>query len=136
MILRLLALLILFNSPALALDPSERLDESTLEERARHISLQLRCLQCQNQTIDDSDAEIAKDLRRLVRKKLIAGQSDQEILEYIHLKYGDFVLMKPPVKPMTWGLWFFPAIILVFGIVAVFIYLSKQSKRFEEDRPS
>lgn len=118
------------TSSALAVHPDEQLEDPVLEARARVISQQLRCLQCQNQTIDDSDAQIAIDLRRLVRKKLKAGQNDQEIIDYVHQHYGDFVLMTPPVKPTTYGLWFMPFIVLVIGCGAAFVYLRRQTSRF------
>lgn len=100
--------------------PQERLADPALETRAQHLFTELRCLVCQNQTISDSDARIAHDLRLLVRTRLQDGESDAAILDYIHSRYGDFVLMRPPVRASTWGLWFGPAIILVLGGAAVF----------------
>ena len=83
-----------------------------LEQRARALSRQLRCLVCQNQSIDDSDADLAHDLRQLVRERLVAGDSDAEIIAFLTARYGDFVLLKPPVEPATWGLWFGPLALL------------------------
>ena len=126
----LLALLtILFIPPAIASSlPGDRLADPVLEQQAQHLFSQLRCLVCQNQTIADSDARIAQDLRLLVRTRLQSGESEQEILDYIHSRYGDFVLMAPPVKPLTWGLWFGPLIILIAGGLAVARILRRQGK--------
>lgn len=106
--------------PALA-QPAEgaRADAAT-EARARAIGKHLRCLVCQNQSIDDSDAELAQDLRRLVRDRVRAGDSDQQIIGYIVSRYGDFVLLKPPFKPATYALWLGPlALAGLAGLVAV-----------------
>lgn len=114
----LLSLIIILTLPALALAgpmPQDRLSDPALESRAQYLFTQLRCLVCQNQTIADSDARIASDLRLLVRTRLDRGDSDQAILDYIHSRYGDFVLMRPPVTPATWGLWFAPVILLLLG---------------------
>ena len=109
-------MLILFPTLAFAGSlPQDRLADPALEARAQHLFTQLRCLVCQNQTIADSDARIAGDLRLLVRTRLQNGESDRAILDYIHSRYGDFVLMRPPVNPSTWGLWFAPLIVLVIG---------------------
>ncbi len=97
---------------ALALDPGERLSDPRLEERARALSAELRCLVCQNQSIDDSDAPLAKDLRRLVRERLQTGATDTEVKEFVVARYGDFVLLKPPFNAHTLLLWFTPLIVL------------------------
>ncbi len=100
--------------------PQDRINDPVLEGRAQHLFTELRCLVCQNQTIADSDARIANDLRLLVRTRLQAGESDQAILDYIHSRYGDFVLMRPPVNPATWGLWFAPlGLLIIGGIISV-----------------
>jgi cytochrome c-type biogenesis protein CcmH len=101
--------------PALAVLPSERLADPALEARARALSQELRCLVCQNQSIDDSNADLAHDLRVLVRERLAAGDSDAEVLQYLTSRYGDYVLLKPPVKPATWLLWFGPPALLLVG---------------------
>lgn len=111
----LLALLLLAGPLQAATLPSEMLQDPTLEARARVIGQELRCLVCQNQSIDDSDADLARDLRRLVRERLAAGDSDAEVLEFIRTRYGDFVLLRPPVKPSTWLLWFGPMALLLLG---------------------
>ncbi len=121
------ALLIIFSAPAFAGSlPQDRLADPALEARATHLFLQLRCLVCQNQTIADSDARIAHDLRLLVRTRLQAGDSDAAILDYIHSRYGDYVLMKPPFNPATWGLWMGPGIVLLLGGAVVFLILRRQ----------
>ena len=102
-----------------AVEPSEVLSDPALEERAREISQGLRCLVCQNQTIDDSNAGLAKDLRILVRERLMAGDSDQEVMAFITDRYGDFVLLKPPLKTGTLLLWFGPVAILLLGAGAL-----------------
>ena len=104
---------------AYALTAEERLDDPLLEDRARALSKQLRCLVCQNQSIDDSDAELAKDLRREVRARLQTGASDAEILASIQETYGDYVLLKPPVSTQTWLLWLAPVLILLGGAVVM-----------------
>ena len=87
-----------FPSATYAVDPSEILDNPILEKRARHISKDLRCLVCQNQSIDDSDANLARDLRLLVRERLIMGDTDYQVIDYVVSRYGDFVLLRPPVS--------------------------------------
>lgn len=100
-------------STAFAISPDEILKDPALEARARAIGQSLRCLVCQNQSIDDSDAGLARDLRTLVRERLTAGDSDQAVIAYVVSRYGDFVLLRPPVKPETWALWFGPLLLLV-----------------------
>jgi cytochrome c-type biogenesis protein CcmH len=119
-----------------ATNPDEILPDPALEQRARELSKQLRCLVCQNQSIDDSDAELARDLRRLVREQLVAGKSDTEIIGYVTARYGDFVLLKPPVKPATWGLWFGPALVLVIAAAGLVVYLRGRSGRPDERPPN
>ena len=94
-----------------AVNPDEMLDDPALEARAREISKGLRCLVCQNQSIDDSDADLARDLRVLVRERLAAGDSDGQVIGYVVSRYGDFVLMRPPFKAATYALWLGPALI-------------------------
>ena len=102
--------------PVSAIGPGEALKDARLEDRARDIGRQLRCLVCQNQSIDDSDAPLARDLRRLVRKRLTAGDDDRQVIAYIHARYGDFVLLRPPVDERTWLLWFGPALALLAAL--------------------
>src|SRR5919106_1155166 len=110
-----------------ATNPDEILQDRALEQRARALSKQLRCLVCQNQSIDDSDADLARDLRRIVREQLVAGRSDAQIIEYLTARYGDFVLLKPPVKPATWGLWFGPALVLAIAAAGIVVYVRRRS---------
>ena len=109
----------LLPAPASALTAEEQLADPVLEDRARALSKQLRCLVCQNQSIDDSDAELAKDLRREVRTRLQTGASDAEILRSIQETYGDYVLLKPPVSTQTWLLWLAPVLVLLGGAVVM-----------------
>ena len=106
------AAVLLATTPALAVEPGEILADSALEARARAISSELRCLVCQNQSIDDSNAPLAKDLRVLVRERLQAGETDSAVMAYIVARYGDFVLLKPPVNTRTLLLWLAPILCL------------------------
>ena len=94
--------------PAGAVEPDEMLADAALEARARAVSATLRCLVCQNQSIDDSNAPLARDLRILVRERLSAGESNEAAIAFVVARYGDFVLLKPPFKPTTWLLWLAP----------------------------
>jgi cytochrome c-type biogenesis protein CcmH len=122
----LVALLLAVATPSLAVEPDEMLADPVLEQRAREISRELRCLVCQNQSIDDSDADLARDLRLLVRERLLAGDSDAQVIDYIAARYGDFVLLDPPVKPATWALWFGPALLLLAAGLATLRYLRRR----------
>jgi cytochrome c-type biogenesis protein CcmH len=122
----LLVFALLLAMPALAVEPDEMLDDPALEQRARALSAEIRCVVCQNESIDSSNAEIAHELRVLVRERLLAGDSDQEVLDYLVARYGDFVLLRPPVKPSTYVLWFGPFVIFVLGAVAIFLYFRRQ----------
>ncbi len=112
-------LLLMLAEAAPALEPSERLTDPALEERARDISAELRCLVCPNQSIDDSNAPLARDLRVLVRERLEAGDSDDEVMAFVTDRYGDFVRLNPPFQPNTWLLWLGPAGLLLLGAAAV-----------------
>jgi cytochrome c-type biogenesis protein CcmH len=105
--------------PARAVTPGEMLPDPAMEARARALTGELRCLVCQNQSVDDSDAPLAKDLRVLVREKLKEGMSDAQVKDYVHARYGDFVLLRPPVKAGTILLWTAPLLALLFGGAAV-----------------
>lgn len=115
-----LAGLIALAAPALAVQPSEVLKNPALEQRAREISSGLRCLVCQNQSIDDSDAPLARDLRILVRERLVAGDNDKAVIDFVVARYGDFVLLRPPMNARTIALWAAPFLIVLFG--AVFLW--------------
>ncbi len=120
--------LCLTAAAALAVDPGEMLDDPALEAKAREISKGLRCLVCQNQSIDDSDADLARDLRLLVRQRLKAGDSNQQVIDYVVSRYGDFVLLKPPFKSTTYVLWFGPPVIAGLGFLAVFIFFRRRRR--------
>ena len=109
-----------------ATTPDEILEDPELERRARALSKELRCLVCQNQSIDDSDADLARDLRQLVRERLLAGDSDEEIIDFVTQRYGDFVLLRPPVKPSTWMLWYGPPVLFVIAGVAMVLYMRRR----------
>jgi cytochrome c-type biogenesis protein CcmH len=119
--------------PTWAIGPDEMLQDPALETRARTIGQSLRCLVCQNQSIDDSDADLARDIRILVRERLTAGDSDQQVVAYIVSRYGDFVLLKPPIKPETWALWFGPALLIV--IAGSVIFIRSRRKRIVNQTP-
>jgi cytochrome c-type biogenesis protein CcmH len=114
-----LALMLSVAGPAFAVQPDEMLRDPALEARARALSEGLRCLVCQNQSIDDSDAPLAKDLRILVRERLKAGDSDQQIIDFIVSRYGEFVLLKPRLSPHTWILWFATPFVLLAALAAI-----------------
>lgn len=122
-----LALLLLLAvgaaAPARAVMPDEVLDDPALEARARALSEEIRCLVCQNQSIDESDADLAKDLRLLIRRRLGAGQDEAAIRDYLVGRYGDFVLLRPPVRRGTWLLWFGPLIVFLAGAAGLVLYL-------------
>ena len=119
----LFLLLAMAAASSLAVEPDEMLDDPVLETRAREIGRELRCLVCQNESIEDSNADLARDLRLVVRERLVAGDSDRQVLDYMAARYGDFVLLEPPVKPATWALWFGPAAILLIGASVAFFYV-------------
>ncbi len=112
----------LLPSLALAVQPGEILADPKLESRARDISAELRCLVCQNQSIDDSDAALARDLRMLVRERLKAGDSDIQVRDYLVARYGDFILLKPPFKMETLLLWLTPFAVLLVGAAALIAF--------------
>ncbi len=112
---------------ALAVEPEEMLDDPVLEERAREISKVLRCLVCQNQSIDDSNAGLARDLRVLVRERLTAGDSNEETIDYIVDRYGDFVLLRPPVRPGTYALWYGPALLIVVAGLGLVLFFRRRA---------
>ena len=107
--------------PAHAVNPDEVLSDPALEERARDLSAKLRCLVCQNQSIDDSDAELAKDLRVIVRERLVAGDSDEAVIDFIVARYGEFVLLHPRFAAHTWLLWVSPFVLILLGGVSLFV---------------
>jgi cytochrome c-type biogenesis protein CcmH len=124
-VLALLATLVLSVS-ALAVQPDEVLKDPALEKRAREISAGLRCLVCQNQSIDDSDAQLAKDLRLLVRERLVAGDTDQQIRDFLVQRYGEFVLLKPTFSSHNMLLWLTPVLVLVLGGIGAYAALRRR----------
>jgi cytochrome c-type biogenesis protein CcmH len=117
----LLLLFVLLAPMSFAVEPDEQLADPALEARAREISLGLRCLVCQNQSIDDSNAALARDLRILVRQRLEKGDSDQEVRAYVVSRYGEFVLLRPPFNLSTLILWLTPALVLFAGATAAYL---------------
>jgi cytochrome c-type biogenesis protein CcmH len=113
-------------APALAVQPDEILPNAGLEARARNLSKELRCMVCQNQSIDDSDAPLARDLRVLVRERLVAGDSDAEVLDFLTARYGDFVLLKPRLTAHTALLWLAPFAIVLAGVFVVIAFLRRR----------
>ena len=120
------AAMLLIAAAAHAVEPSEMLKDPALEARARAISQELRCLVCQNQSIDDSNADLAHDLRVIVRERLVAGDSDQQVKDYLVARYGDFVLLDPPFRARTLILWLGPAALLVFGAIVITVVLRRR----------
>ncbi|QND65655.1 cytochrome c-type biogenesis protein CcmH [Mesorhizobium loti] len=122
-----LLLALFFAGTALAVKPDEVLADPTLETRARALSEGLRCMVCQNQSIDESDADLARDLRILVRQRLVAGDTDQQVMDYVVSRYGEFVLLKPRFDLRNALLWGTPVLLLLVG--GVFIVLTARSRR-------
>lgn len=114
--------------PAAAVQPDEVLPDPALEERAREISADLRCIVCRNESIDESNAELARDLRLLVRERLVAGDSDEEVVSYIVDRYGEFVLLRPPMTGSTIALWLAAPVLLLLGLVLSVAYVRRRSK--------
>ena len=112
---------------AQAIAPSEMLSDPVLEGRARELGKELRCPKCQNQSLDDSEAGIAVDLRRIVRERLVAGDSDAQVKDYLTARYGDFVLLEPPVKSTTWILWYGPFAVILLGAIVIW-RIAKRNK--------
>jgi len=119
-------IILIFPLAVLAVDPDEILTDPDLEKRARIISKGLRCVVCQNQSIDDSDARLARDLRILVRKRIIAGDTNNQVIDYVASRYGDFVLLRPPVKELTFVLWFGPLAIILIGLTGLILFFRRQ----------
>lgn len=127
---RLAVLLFLVLPVALfAVEPDEILQDPVLEQRAREISKELRCVVCQNQDIDSSNAGVARDLRILVRERLVEGDSDNEVIDYVHARYGDYVLMRPPFNVSTAALWLAPLILVLASLLIGWVVLSASRKR-------
>lgn len=129
----ILATVIMFFgfAQALAVLPEEQLSDPVLEQRARAVSKNLRCVVCQNQSIDDSNAELAADMRKLVRARIVAGDTNEQVTQYIVERYGNFVLLRPPLKKSTMALWFGP---LGFILIGGFVFW--QSSKRDRSNPS
>ena len=106
--------------------PDEMLKDATLETRARDISKDLRCLVCQNQSIDDSDAALARDLRVIVRERLTAGDSDTQVIDFVRARYGNYVLLKPPFEADTYLLWLSPFLLLAIALTTAYFFMRQQ----------
>ncbi|AXA42033.1 cytochrome c-type biogenesis protein [Rhizobium leguminosarum] len=119
--------LLLMAAPAFAVNPDEVLADPALEARARALSAELRCMVCQNQSIDDSNADLAKDLRLLVRERITDGDSDEAVLNYIVSRYGEFVLLKPRVGMKTVLLWGAPVLLVLAGGLSLLVFARKRA---------
>ncbi|HEU5094963.1 MAG TPA: cytochrome c-type biogenesis protein, partial [Reyranella sp.] len=118
---------LLLALPALAVEPSEMLSDPALEARARTLSRELRCVVCQNESVDDSPAEVAHDIRRAVRERLVAGDTDRQVLDYMVARYGDYVLLKPPFKTRTLILWLGTPAVLLLGALGLWFAARRRS---------
>lgn len=129
------ALMLLVHLPAMAVEPGEELKNPALEARARQISSELRCLVCQNETIDEFNASLAHDIRILLRQRLTAGDTDEQAVQAIVNRYGEFVLLDPPVEPATYVLWFGPFAVLLMGILGGMAWLRRRPAANEATMP-
>ena len=129
-LLKLIVVLLALTAavPAVAVQPDEVLADATLEARARALSKELRCMVCQNQSIDDSDAPLARDLRLLVRERISAGDTDSQVLDFLVARYGEFVLLKPRFNPHTVLLWLLPPLALMGGGIALWVYSNRRRR--------
>ncbi|MEQ8900597.1 MAG: cytochrome c-type biogenesis protein CcmH [Roseovarius sp.] len=130
---RLILALCVIAAPVFAVQPDEILDDPALEERARDISAGLRCLVCRNESIDDSNAELARDLRLLVRERLVAGDSNEEVVDFVVDRYGEYVLLKPRSGGSNLLLWMAGPIMLGAGLVMAGIYLRGRARTPERE---
>jgi cytochrome c-type biogenesis protein CcmH len=132
----LLCLLLCFGaSSVFALSPDEMLTNPVLEKRARTISAQVRCMVCQNESIDDSNADLARDLRVLVRERIVAGDTDRQVLDFLVARYGEFVLLKPRLQLSTILLWGFPIGVLAAGALALAVSIRRRQAVSMETAP-
>jgi cytochrome c-type biogenesis protein CcmH len=121
-------------APALAVDPDEMLKDPAQEARAEAIGRQLRCPVCKTESIEESDADFTRDLRRVVREQVAVGKTDRQVLEFMHERYGDFILLRPPFKPSTWVLWLAPPALLLLGGILAFSVMRRR-KAVDETVP-
>ena len=131
-IVSILLIQISFNN-CNAVEPDEILNDQKQELRARKISKNIRCMVCQNQSIDDSNSSIAKDLRLLIRSKIEEGSKDKEIYQFLTERYGDFILLKPPLKANTIALWFLPFVFFIIGVFVILNHNKKSNKFFKKN---
>ena len=131
--LLLAAIIALFGLQALAIDKAPAFADPVQQSRYERLARELRCLVCRSETIADSNAQLANDLRRQLRELMAAGKSDKEIMQYMTDRYGDYVLYKPPVTPRTWLLWAAPALLVLGGGIVAFIVISRKSKLPDTD---
>ena len=124
------------GGPVHAVQPDEIMSDPAKEARARDLSRELRCMVCQNQSIDDSDAPLARDLRLLVRERIASGDSDRQVIDFLVARYGEFVLLKPRFTPHTLLLWLLPPLALAGGGLALWIYSRRRSKSGGANDPS
>ncbi len=127
-------IILTWASSSIAVNPDEVLLDPSLEKQAREISKGLRCLVCQNQSIDDSDSKLARDLRLLVRKRLLAGDSTGDVTKYIVSRYGEFVLLNPTIKLNTLILWFGPLIFIIIGGIVIILFFREKNASLEQNQ--
>ena len=132
-IILFLTALFLLGGTVFAVEPDEILTDTVLENRARELSAKLRCLVCRNENIDSSDASLARDLRILVRERLVLGESDEEVIDYIHARYGDFVLLQPKFSGNTLILWFSAPFLLIIGLFLIYLNFFQQKKNRSQE---
>ncbi|HWY63584.1 MAG TPA: cytochrome c-type biogenesis protein [Rhizomicrobium sp.] len=127
--MKVLIVLLLMMVPALAAPVADTFSNPVTEARARNLQRQLRCLVCQGESIDESGSPFAADVRHLVRQQIVQGQSDRQIEDFLVARYGDFILMKPPVQPDTWLLWLAPFLVLGAGGAVAWVTVKKAASR-------
>ena len=132
----LFAIVVMAGSAAYAVQPDEIMSDAAKEARARDLSRELRCMVCQNQSIDDSEAPLARDLRLLVRERIAAGDSDAQVIDFLVARYGEFVLLKPQLNPHTWLLWLLPPLALAGGGFALWTHGRRRAKSGAPDDAS
>ncbi|HMN43994.1 MAG TPA: cytochrome c-type biogenesis protein CcmH [Povalibacter sp.] len=129
-------ILLLAVSASQAMDTAPAFDDPAQQARYEHLARELRCLQCRSETIADSSVSLAADLRRQLRELIATGKSDDEIKTYMTDRYGDYILYRPPVKSNTWLLWAAPVLLVLIGIIAAFVVISRKSKLPDDDLPA
>jgi cytochrome c-type biogenesis protein CcmH len=129
--LAIAALALSLAGTAYAVDPDEMLKDPAQETRAEAIGRQLRCPVCKTESIEESDADFTRDLRRVVREQVASGKTDAQVLNFMHDRYGDFILLRPPFKPTTWALWLAPPALLVLGGIFAFFMTRRRPEAIE-----